>query len=68
MRDEIFVSKLSNTPRNIIKVIGEIASPGIWHEENITLEKMITRESFLESTYTPFVIIERENKFGSKRL
>ncbi len=67
--DEIFVSKLSNTPRNIIKIIGEIASPGYMaFEEDITLEKMITKESFLESTYTPFVIIERENKFGSKRL
>ena len=67
--DEIFINKLSNTPRNIIKVIGEIASPGfIAFEEEITLEKLITRESFLESTYTPFVIIERENKFGSKRL
>ena len=67
--DEIFINKLSNTPRNIIKVIGEIASPGfIAFEEDITLEKLITRESFLESTYTPFVIIERENKFGSKRL
>ena len=67
--DEIFINKLSNTPRNIIKVIGEIASPGfIAFDEDITLEKLITRESFLESTYTPFVIIERENKFGSKRL
>jgi len=67
--DEIFVNRLSNTPRNIIKVIGEIASPGYMaFEEDITLDKLITRESFLESTYTPFVIIERENKFGSKRL
>ena len=67
--DEIFVNRLSNTPRNIIKVIGEIASPGYMaFEEDITLDKLISRESFLESTYTPFVIIERENKFGSKRL
>ncbi len=67
--DEIFVNKLSNTPRNIIKVIGEIASPGfVAFEQDITLEKLIKRESFLESTYTPFAIIERENKFGSKKL
>ena len=67
--DEIFVHRLSNTPRNIIEIIGEIASPGsIAYEENITLEKLIKPESFLEGTYTPFIIIERENKFGSKSL
>ena len=67
--DEIFVHRLSNTPRNIIEMIGEIASPGsIAYEDNITLEKLIKPESFLEGTYTPFIIIERENKFGSKSL
>ena len=52
--DEIFVHRLSNTPRNIIEIIGEIASPGsIAYEDNITLEKLIKPESFLEGTY-PF--------------
>ena len=67
--DEIFVHQLSNTPRNIIKIIGEIASPGsIAFEEGLSLVDLISPESFLESTYTPFAIIERENIFGSKRL
>ena len=67
--DEIFVHKLSNTPRNIIKLTGEIASPGsIAYEQGLILEDIIKPEYFLESTYTPFVIIERENNFGSKRL
>ena len=67
--DEIFVNRLSNTPRNIIRVSGEIASPGfVAYEENISLEDLIKPDSFLESTYTPFAIIERENEFGSKSL
>ncbi len=67
--DEIFVHQLSNTPRNKIKIIGEIASPGsIAYEEGLSLRDLISPESFLESTYTPFAIIERENIFGSKRL
>ncbi len=67
--DEIFVHKLSNTPRNIIKIVGEISSPGFFaYEEGITLEDLVTPDSFLETTYTPFVIIERENNIGSKFL
>jgi protein involved in polysaccharide export with SLBB domain len=67
--DEIFVHKLSNTPRNIVKIIGEIATTGsVAFEGGLTLEQIIKKESFLESTYTPFVIIERENAFGSKSL
>ena len=67
--DEIFVHKLSNTPRNIVKIIGEIATQGsVAFESGLTLEQIIKKESFLESTYTPFVIIERENAFGSKSL
>ena len=67
--DEIFIHKLSNTPRNIIRISGEISSPGsIAFEEGMTIEELISPESFLETTYTPFVIIERENKFGSKSL
>lgn len=67
--DEIFVHQLSNTPRNKIKIIGEIASPGsIAYEEGLSLRDLISPDSFLESTYTPFAIIERENIFGSKRL
>ena len=67
--DEIFVHQLSNTPRNKIKIMGEIASPGsIAFEEGLSLGDLIGPESFLESTYTPFAIIERENIFGSKRL
>ena len=37
-------------------------------KKDLTLEDVIKPESFLESTYTPFVIIERENNFGSKTL
>ena len=67
--DEIFVHRLSNTPRNIINVLGEIASPGyVAYEDGITLEDLLLPDSFLEKTYTPFVIIERENKLGSKSL
>ncbi len=67
--DEIYVNKLSNTPRNIIKIIGELASTGYAaFEEGITLKDVISSDSYLETTYTPFVIIERENKFGSKSL
>ena len=67
--DEIFIHNLSNTPRNIIKIIGEISSSGsVAYEENLSLEKIIKPEDFTDSTYAPFAIIERENKFGSKRL
>ena len=67
--DEVFVHKLSNTPRNIVRIYGEIATPGsVAFEEGLTLEDVIKKESFLENTYTPFVIIERENNLGSKFL
>ncbi len=67
--DEIFVHTLSNTPRNIIKVAGEISSSGsVAFEEGLSLEDIVRPEDFFESTYAPFAIIERENKFGSKRL
>ncbi len=67
--DEVFVHKLSNTPRNIVRIYGEIATPGsVAFEEGLTLEDIIKKESFLEDTYTPFVIIERENTLGSKFL
>ena len=67
--DEVFVHKLSNTPRNIIRIIGELASSGsVAYEEGLTISDVIKSESFLETTYTPFAIIERENSFGSKSL
>ena len=67
--DEIFVHKLSNTPRNQIRVVGETTSEGLYaYEDGITLEKLINPESLIDSTYTPFAIIERENIFGSKSL
>ncbi len=67
--DEIFVHNLSSTPRNVIKIIGEISSSGsVAFEDGLTLEEVIKPEDFLESTYAPFAIIERENNFGSKRL
>ncbi len=67
--DEIFVHTLSNTPRNIIKVVGEISSSGsVAFEEGLSLEDIVRPEDFFESTYAPFAIIERENRFGSKRL
>tara|TARA_X000000950_G_C13916462_1_gene661263 strand:+ start:1600 stop:4188 length:2589 start_codon:yes stop_codon:yes gene_type:complete len=67
--DEIFVHKLSNTPRNIVKIYGEIATPGsVAFEDGMVLEDVIKKESYLENTYTPFVIIERENTLGSKFL
>ncbi len=67
--DDIYVHRLSNTPRNIIKIVGNIASEGfVAYEKDLTLEKVIKPESFLEDTYTPFTIIERENVNGSKRL
>ena len=67
--DEIFVHNLSNTPRNIIKIIGEISVSGsVAYEDGLTLEDIIKPEDFSENTYAPFAIIERENKFGSKRL
>lgn len=67
--DEIFIHSLSNTPRNVIKVVGEISSTGLYaYEEGMTLQDLIKPESILEKTYTPFTIIERENKYGSKTL
>ena len=67
--DEVFVHKLSNTPQNIIKIIGELASSGsVAYEEGIAISDVVKSESFLETTYTPFAIIERENAFGSKSL
>ncbi len=67
--DEIFIHKLSNTPRNIVKIFGELASLGNFaYEENLSLTDIIKPRDFLESTYTPFAIVERENEFGSKSL
>ena len=67
--DEIFVHKISYTPRNIIKVKGHLSSVGDFaYEKNISLEDLISKESYLERTYTPFAIIERENDLGSKSL
>lgn len=67
--DEIFVHKLSNTPRNIIHIKGETTAEGIVaYEENLRLNQLIAPESLLSSTYAPFVIIERENIYGSKTL
>lgn len=67
--DEIFIHKLSNTPRNIVKIYGELASLGNFaYEENLSLSDIIKPRDFLESTYTPFAIVERENEFGSKSL
>ncbi len=67
--DEIYIHKMPNTPRNIIKIFGETASKGsIAFEENLSVSEIIKPESFLESTYTLFAIIERENNLGSKSL
>ena len=67
--DEIYVHKLPNTPKNVIRIIGEIASDGSYaFEEGLLLEDLIKPEDILTSTYAPFAIIERENKFGSKFL
>lgn len=67
--DEIFIHKLSNTPRNIVKIFGELASLGNFaYEEDLSLTDIIKPRDFLESTYTPFAIVERENEFGSKSL
>lgn len=67
--DEIFVHSLPSTPRNIIKILGEVSSSGsVAYEKDITLEDLIKPEDFYESTYAPFAIIERENNYGSKRL
>ncbi|MDA9729364.1 SLBB domain-containing protein [SAR86 cluster bacterium] len=67
--DEIYVHNLSNTPRNIIKIVGAISSSGsVAFEEGLLLEEIIKPEDFFESTYAPFAIIERENNFGSKSL
>ena len=67
--DEIFIHSLSNTPRNVVKIIGEISSSGsVAFESNLTLEDLINPEDFYESTYAPFAIIERENNYGSKSL
>ena len=67
--DEIYIHKMPNTPRNIIKIFGETASKGsIAFEKNLSVSEIIKPESFLESTYTLFAIIERENNLGSKSL
>ncbi len=67
--DEFYVHKLSNTPRNIVKVLGESTSSGIYaFEEGLTLEEIIQPKNLLDSSYTPFSIIERENQYGSKIL
>ena len=67
--DEIYIHKMPNTPRNIIKIFGETASKGsIAFEKNLFVSEIVKPESFLESTYTLFAIIERENNLGSKSL
>tara|TARA_A100001015_G_scaffold4286_1_gene5579 strand:- start:6203 stop:8788 length:2586 start_codon:yes stop_codon:yes gene_type:complete len=67
--DELYVHKLSNTPRNIVKVIGESTSSGNYaFEKGLTLEEIIQPKNLIDTTYTPFSIIERENLYGSKIL
>lgn len=67
--DEIFIHSLPNTPRNVVKIVGEISASGsVAFEPNLTLEELIKPEDFYESTYAPFAIIERENNYGSKSL
>ena len=67
--DELHVHKLSNTPRNIVKVVGESTSSGNYaFEEGLTLEEIIQPKNLLDSSYAPFSIIERENQYGSKIL
>ena len=67
--DDFYIHKLSNTPRNLISIIGETTATGsIAYEDGITLEKILKPKTFLPDTYTPFAIIERENSFGSKSL
>ncbi len=67
--DEIFIHSLPNTPRNVVRIVGEISSSGsVAFEPNLTLEDLIKPEDFYESTYAPFAIIERENNYGSKSL
>ena len=49
-----YLSSLSNTPRNIIKIVGEISSAGsVAYEKDLTLEEIIQPEDFYESTYAP---------------
>ncbi len=67
--DEIFVHALPNTPRNIIRIVGETTSAGSYaFDDSMTLNDVIYPESFLDTTYTLFAVIERENEFGSKFL
>ncbi len=67
--DEIFIHSLPNTPRNLVRIIGETSASGsVAFEPNLTLEDLIKPKDFFESTYAPFAIIERENKYGSKIL
>ena len=67
--DEIFIHSLPNTPRNVVKIVGEISASGsVAFEPKLTLEDIIKPEDFYESTYAPFAIIERESNYGSKSL
>tara|TARA_B100000925_G_scaffold287792_1_gene267654 strand:+ start:1292 stop:3883 length:2592 start_codon:yes stop_codon:yes gene_type:complete len=67
--DEIFIHSLPNTPRNVVKIVGEISASGsVAFEPKLTLEDLIKPEDFYESTYAPFAIIERESNYGSKSL
>ena len=67
--DDIFIHQLSNTPRNVIRIKGETTSAGLYaYEEGINLGDLIKLNSHLDTTYTPFTIIERENSQGSKYL
>jgi polysaccharide export outer membrane protein len=67
--DKIRIHSLSNTPRNKILVKGSTTINGsIAFEDGLALEDIIKPSLILETTYTPFVAIERENIFGSKKL
>lgn len=67
--DEIRIHSLSNTPRNKILIKGSTAINGsIAFEDELALENIINPSFILETTYTPFVAIERENIYGSKKL
>ena len=45
--DEIFIHSLPNTPRNVVRIVGEISSSGsVAFEPNLTLEDLIKPEDF----------------------
>ena len=57
----------SNTPRNKILLGSTAINGSIAFEDEFVLEN-IKPELYSETTYTPFVAIERENIYGSKKL